>query len=74
MEGGLVQGCGLSFGNTHEDWIVDPTLQEKGGEEASHGDVASVWLTHKVEAPWDEETNKAMTYQFGGGFQELAEV
>ena len=46
----------------------------RGGVEASHGDVAGVWLTHKVGASWDEDTDRVMTHQFGGGFKELLEV
>ena len=49
-------------------------MQEQGGAEDSHGDVAGVILTHKVGAPWDEETDWEMSHQSGGGIQELAEV
>ena len=49
-------------------------MQEHWEAEASNGDVAGVLLTHKVEAPWDKETNGAMPHQFGGGFQDLEEV
>ena len=45
-----------------------------GVSEAPPVDVAGVWLTHKVGEPWHKETDREMPYQFGVGFQELAEV
>ena len=74
MKGGLVRGCGFTFRNTSEECIREPPLHEQGGAESSHGNVEGVWLTHKVGAPWDEETGRDMPHQFGGGFQGLVEV
>ena len=36
--------------------------------------MAGVQLTHKVGASWDEDTDRAMPHQFGGLFQEVAEL
>ena len=74
MGGGLVWGYGSPFRRKSEDRIGEPPLQEQGGAESSHGDVAGVLFTHKVGVPWDVETYWAMPHQFGGGLQELAEV
>ena len=49
-------------------------MHEQGKSEAPHGDVAGIWLTYKVWAPWDEYTDREISYQFGGGFQDLADV
>ena len=70
----LVQGCGSPFRKTSEELIGEPPLYEQGVVEASHGDVAGFWLTHKVGAPWDEETDRVVPHKISGVFQELAEV
>ena len=74
MEGMIVRGFGLPFEKISEGLIGDPPFKEKVEAEAFHGNVPGVRLTHKVEAPWDEDTGWAITRQFGGVFQELAEV
>ena len=71
---GIVQGCGSPVMKTSENWIGYPPLHDQGEAVASHGNVAGVWLTHKVGATWDEDTDRVMPHQFGGGFQELAEI
>ena len=65
MKGGLVRGRGPQLRKTHEDLMGEPLLQEQEEAEASHGDVAGVRFTHKVGAPWYEETDRVMPNQFG---------
>ena len=74
MEGGLVRGCVSPVRKKSENWIGESPLNEQGEAEAIYVHVTGVWLTHKVGEPWDDDTYRAMPYQFGGGFQELAEV